>query len=142
MVELRLEVRDFADQARWRWVLTGPGGAFLADQQVRLDVGCWQFEAFTDLLGYLTWHVAPDRFAEDEARIVADLEAWIGSEVFGPVAAALVRARPAIVRVIIPAEALALCFRPLELAHSGGRPLAIQDVTLIMEPTPTASATC
>jgi hypothetical protein len=54
MVELRLEVRDFADQARWRWVLTGPSGAFLVDHQVRLDAGCWQFEAFTDLLWYLT----------------------------------------------------------------------------------------
>jgi hypothetical protein len=134
VVELRLEVRDFEGSARWRWLLTRPGGAFLADHEVRLDAGCWQFEAFTDLLGYLIWHAAPDRFAEDEARIVADLGAWIGSEVFGPVAAALVWARPATVRVVIPAEAVALCFRPLELAHAGGRPLAIQDVTLIMEP--------
>ena len=81
VVELRLEVRDFEDPARWRWVLTGAGGAFLADHEVRLDDGCWQFEAFTDLLGYLTWHVAPGwppamrrlTGRRDEARIVADL---------------------------------------------------------------------
>ena len=71
MVELRLEVRDFADQARWRWVLTGPGGAFLADHEVRLDAGCWQFEAFGDLLGYLTWHAAPDRLAEHGTQALA-----------------------------------------------------------------------
>jgi hypothetical protein len=122
--ELRLEVRDFRDLGRWRWVLTGPGGGFLGDHEVRLEATCWQFEAFADLLGYLTWHVAPDRFDEDEARIVAEVGAWIGSEVLGPLAETLARARPATVRVIIPAEARALCFRPLELAHAGGRPLA------------------
>jgi hypothetical protein len=134
--ELRLEVRDFRDLGRWRWVLTGPGGGFLGDHEVRLEATCWQFEAFADLLGYLTWHVAPDRFDEDEARIVAEVGAWIGSEVLGPLAETLARARPATVRVIIPAEARALCFRPLELAHAGGRPLAVQDVTVIMEPAP------
>jgi hypothetical protein len=117
-------------------VLTGPGGGLLADHEVRLDTGCWQFEAFADLQGYLYWHVAPDRRAEDEARIVAGVGQWIGAEVFGPVAAAMVGARPATVRVVVPAEpgeARALLFRPLELAHVGGRPLAVQDVTLVMQ---------
>lgn len=47
--ELRLEARDFAGPGRWRWVLTGPGGTFLADHEVRLDTRCWQFEAFSSL---------------------------------------------------------------------------------------------
>jgi tetratricopeptide (TPR) repeat protein len=118
-------------------VLTGPGGGLLADHEVRLDTGCWQFEAFADLQGYLYWHAAPDRRAEDEDRIVAEVGQWIGAEVFGPVAAAMVAARPATVRVVVPAEpgeARALLFRPLELAHVGGRPLAVQDVTLVMQP--------
>ena len=136
MVELRLEVLDFEGLARWRWVLTGAGGAFLADHEVRLDAGCWQFEAFADLLGYVGWHAAPDRFAEDEARIVGELGEWVGSEVFGPVAAAMVRVRPATVRAIIPNEARALWFRPLELAHVAGSPVAVQDVTLVMQPSP------
>jgi hypothetical protein len=159
--ELRLEVRDFADLTRWRWVLTDATGAFVVDHEVRLDAACWQFEAFADLLGYLHWQVAPDRLAQDEARIVADLGDWIGSQVLGPVADAMVKARPATVRVVVPAEAgpaepgsaearsaepgsaearpagaQALLFRPLELAHVNGRPLAVQDVTLVMQPGP------
>jgi hypothetical protein len=131
-----LEVREFAGLGRWRWVLTGPGGRFLADHEVRLDTGCWQFEAFTDLQGYLYWHAAPDRRVEDEARIVAEVGEWIGTEVFGPVAAAMVKARPPSVRVVVPtepAQARWLLFRPLELGYAGGRPLAVQDVTLVME---------
>ena len=144
MVELWLEVRDFQNPARWRWVLTGPGGAFVADHEVRLDTACWQAEAFADLLGYLTWHVAPDlaaggtspdRAARDEARIVASLGEWIASQVLGPVAAALVQARPATVRVIVPPQARLLLFRPLELAHVDSRPISIQGVTLVMEPS-------
>ncbi len=135
-MELRLEVREFAGLDRWRWVLTGPGDGLLADHEVRLDTGCWQFEAFTDLQAYLDWHVAPDQWVEDEARVVADVGEWIGGQVFGPVADAMVAARPTTVRVVVPeepAEARALLFRPLELAYVGGRPLAVQDVTLIMQ---------
>jgi CHAT domain len=132
--ELRLEVLEFQDLTRWRWRLTGVGGKFLADHEVRLDPGCSQYEAFTDLLGHLSWHAAPDRRDEDEARIVGEVGAWIGAEVFGPVAAVLARERPAAVRVIVPDEAKALLFRPLELAHVNGVPLALQDVTLVMQP--------
>ncbi len=125
MGELRLEVREFESLTRWRWALTTPGGALVADHEVRLDAGCWQYEAFGDLLSYLHWHAAPDRRAEDEARIVAEVGAWIGEQVFGPVAAAMVKARPATVRVTVPAEvegARSLIFRPLELAHVGASP--------------------
>jgi len=131
--ELRLEVREFQDLTRWRWALTGPGGTLAADHEVRLDPRRWECEAFGDLLNYLDWHAAPDRRAEDEARIVAGVGAWIGAEVFGPVAAAMVKARPATVRVVVPEEARALLFRPLELAHVGGKPLSLQDVTLVMQ---------
>ena len=133
MRELRLEVLEFGDLTRWRWRLTGAGGKFLADHEVRLDEGCWQYEAFADLLGYLRWHAAPDRWDEDEARIVGEVGAWIGTEVLGPVAAALVKQRPAAVRVVVPEAAKALLFRPLELAHVNGKPIALQDVTLVME---------
>jgi tetratricopeptide (TPR) repeat protein len=140
MRELRLEVLEFGDLTRWRWRLTGTGGKFLADHEVRLDENSWQCEAFADLLGYLSWHAAPDRWDEDEARIVGEVGAWIGSDVLGPVAAAMVKQRPATVRVVVPEEAKALLFRPLELAHVNGRPLALQDVTLVMEPETEATA--
>jgi hypothetical protein len=131
--ELRLEVREFVDLTRWRWALTGAGGTLVADHEVQLDPRRWEFEAFGDLLGYLDWHAAPDRRAQDEARIVAGVGAWIGAEVLGPVAAALVRARPDAVRVVVPPEARVLLFRPLELGHAAGRPLSVQGVTLVMQ---------
>ncbi len=131
---LRLEVRDFTGLTSWRWVLTDASGAFVADHEVRLDSACWQFEAFTDLLGYLSWHVAPGRRREDTDRIADELGQWIGAEVLGPISGKLAAAHPDTVRVIMPDEALALAFRPLELAHAGGRPLAVQGITLIIDP--------
>lgn len=109
MRELRLEVLEFGDLTRWRWRLTGAGGKFLADHEVRLDKGCWQYEAFSDLLGYLSWHAAPDRWDEDEARIVGEVGSWIGSEVLGPVATALAKQRPATVRVVVPRRQRRCC---------------------------------
>jgi len=35
-------------------VLTDAAGTLIADHEVRLDATCWQHEAFTDLLGYLS----------------------------------------------------------------------------------------
>jgi hypothetical protein len=136
MGELRLEAREYADPARWRWVLTDPGGSFLADHEVRLDRGCWQFEAFTSLVGYLRWHVSPDRRIAHEAEIVAQVGAWIGEQVLGPVGTAMAAARPATVRVVVPTDppgAAQLMYLPLGLGHSGGRPLAAQQVTLVTQ---------
>jgi CHAT domain len=134
--ELRLEVHDFAGPGRWRWVLTGPDGASLAQHEVRLDTGCWQYEAFTGLPGYLRWHVAPDRRIAQETEIVDAVGQWIGEQVFGPVGPAMVGQRPATVRLVVPvvpAEAAQLMFVPLELGHVGGRPVAAQDVTLVIQ---------
>jgi tetratricopeptide (TPR) repeat protein len=130
---LRLAAVDFAGLDRWRWVLNDAAGTLIADHEVRLDATCWQYEAFTDLLGYLSWNVTPDQRAQDEARIVGELGAWIGAQVLGPVATALAGATPTTVRVVLPPDAAWLAFRPLELAHAGGKPLAAQDVTLVID---------
>ena len=130
---LRLAVVDWAGLDRWRWVLTDAAGTLIADHEVRLDATCWQHEAFTDLVGYLSWNVTPDQRVRDEARITGELGAWIEAQVLGPVAAALASAAPATVRVALPQDAAWLAFRPLELAHAGGSPLAAQDVTLVMD---------
>lgn len=132
MAELRLEVREFRDLTRWRWVLTDASGAFVADHEVRLNRTDWQFEAFGDLPFYLEWHVAPDRRTVDEARIVGEVGEWIGSSILGTVGSALLGRRTAVVHVVVPHEARDLLMRPLELAHVGGRPLSVQDVTLVM----------
>jgi hypothetical protein len=94
VVELRLEACGFESLTRMRWMLTGPGGALVADHEVRLDGGCRRFDASTDPLRYLRWHAAPYRHIEDEARIVAEVGERIGEQVFGPVAAVLAKARP------------------------------------------------
>ena len=134
MAGLRLEAVDFVELNRWRWVLTDESTeTAVADHEVRLESSRWQFEAFEDLVGYLSWHAAPDRRVEDEARIVAELGEWIGSQVLGPVGDVMVQASPVTVRVAVPEGAAGLLARPLELAHVGGKPLAIQRVTLVME---------
>ena len=133
MAGLQLEVREYAGPTRWRWVLTDGGGAFLADHEVRLDNKDWQYEAFANLVGYLSWHVAPDQRAQDEARVTGELGAWIGKEVLGPVAPALASQAPATIRVILPPDAVWLASRPLELAHVSQEPLAVQDITLVMD---------
>ena len=134
VARLRLDAVEFIDLTRWRWVLTDEASGELdAEYEVQLDASCWQFEAFTDLMGYLSLHVAPDRRAQDEARIVAELGEWIGSQVFGPVAAAMAQSAPVDVRVVVSESAEELLSRPLELAHIRGMPLAVQDVTFVIE---------
>ena len=135
--ELRLEVREFKDLSGWRWVLTDAAGGFLTDHEVRLDPASWQSEAFADLEHYVSWHAAADRYREEEARIVARIGSWAGDHVLGPpIADALARAArrgPVTVRVVVPPEARSLLFRPLEVAHVHGRPLAERDITLVMQ---------
>jgi len=133
---LRLEVQDYTGPAQWRWVLTDASGSFIADHEVRVDERSSQYEAFIDLEYYISSYAAGDRYAEAEARIVAEVGQWLGSEVFGHIAEALARAArraPVTVRVVVPEDARFLLFRPFELAYVEGRPLAAQDVTLVMQ---------
>jgi hypothetical protein len=134
--DLRLEVADFASSGgglAWRWVLTEPGGGFVADHQVVLDPGEPGYEAFTDLYGYLRWRADPEDRVASEAALVAASGRWIGERVFGAVGPALAARAPAVVRVMVPGPARVVAFRPLELAEAGGRSLAAQGVTLVMQ---------
>ena len=134
--DLRLEVTDFAAPGgglAWRWVLTEPGGAFIADHDVALDAGKPGYEAFTDLYGYLRWRADPEDRVASEAALVAEAGRWIGERVFGAVGLALAERAPVVVRVVVPGPARVVAFRPLELAVVGGRPLAAQGVTLVMQ---------
>ncbi|WP_405771424.1 CHAT domain-containing protein [Streptomyces sp. NBC_01538] len=136
MSQLTLRVEDFAGPDRWRWVLVAQDGEVVARHEVRLDPAGPQYEAFLDLPGYLRRHAAPDVRAEREREIVREVGTWIGAEILGPVAAALLAWAPAVVRVVVPADVPAarrLMFLPLELAHAEGRPLAVQDVTLVTQ---------
>ena len=131
---LRLEVNDFTDADHWRWVLKDPNGKFLTDHQVALDRADAEYEAFVALYDYIERHVAPDRWLEDEGRMVEAVGAWMGEKVLGPVGEKLLAyGTPVTVRVILPTEASGLLYRPLELAHVRGVPLAKQDVSLVLE---------
>lgn len=48
------------DLTSWRWVLQDASDHTPADREVRLDRGSAHFEAFTDLLTYISWHATPD----------------------------------------------------------------------------------
>ena len=112
-----------------------PAGQFVADHEVRLDARCWQYEAFADLLG-TWWHAAPDRRAEDEARIVAEVGRVDRDGGVRAGRRGAGRERPghgAGGGAGGGGGGTSLLFRPLELAHVGGKPLAVQDVTLVME---------
>ncbi|HEY3561977.1 MAG TPA: CHAT domain-containing protein [Kribbella sp.] len=131
MAVLRLEATDVAGPDRWRWTLTDPGGRVLVRYDVHVDPGCPQYEAAADLPAYFRRHTAPDRRGSQEAAIVREVGEWLRSEVLGPVADALSEAAPAVVQVVTPRHATYLHNLPLELARIGGRPLALQDVTLV-----------
>ena len=131
---LSLELRDFESLARYQWVLTGPDGV-IASHQVSLDTSLPEYEAFTALHDYLQWATAPDPWtrAADEARIVGKVGEWIGAEVLDPIAPAIAAEQPATVQVIVPPTAADLLFCPLELAYAAGKPLAIQNVSLVLQ---------
>ncbi len=134
---LLLDVTGFSDEAHWSWRLTAGDGEVLASHEVQLDTAAAEYEGFTDLYGYLHWHAAPDRARADKSRLVAGVGRWIGAHVFGEVAAviaACAAAAPVVVRVRVPDEARVLFTRPLELAYVDDRPLALHDVSLVLEP--------
>jgi tetratricopeptide (TPR) repeat protein len=133
MGELRLEVKAYQHQAQWDWELSGPGGEVLAGHRVRLDPRRWELEAVSQLPAYLRSHAAPDKRLADETRIVDEMGDWIGEQVLGPIAREMIEMRPATVRVIIPHEAAALLGWPLQVARVNGVPLALQDVTFVIE---------
>jgi len=130
---LRLEVTQFHGPARWHWVLTDQDQEIVAEHRVDVDTACWQFEAMQDLYAYLAWRAAPDRRLMHEKELVAEVGAWVGEHVFGPVGVALGQRSPVTVRVVVPQEARIVAFYPLECAIVAGRPLALQRVGLVFD---------
>jgi tetratricopeptide (TPR) repeat protein len=129
-VTLVLQAVEVRGPGRWRWLLTDEAtGNSLADHEVTLDADAAEMAAFGDVYGWVRSYAAPDRRAEDEARLVAGLGAWAGRELLGErVGAAIANAAP--VTVLVSADFAAGW--PLELAHAGGVPLAARgDVSLV-----------
>jgi CHAT domain len=135
-VSLVLRAVDVAGPWRWRWLLSdGESGRPLADHAVDLDPACDEVAVFGDLYEYVGVHASPDRWDEDEARIVARAGAWAGCSLLGErVGAAIVDAAPVTVRVLVPAVLEQVLGWPLELAQVAGVPLAARgEVTLVYD---------
>jgi PAS domain-containing protein len=121
---------DYAADTQWRWVLSDAAGRFLADHEVSLDPSEPAYESFSDLPQQLRRYenVRP---AEE---VLSELGAWMGERVFGAVGERLLdyeQSPACVVQVRVPPAAQNLLFRPFELAHLGGRPLAGRDFRLI-----------
>jgi tetratricopeptide (TPR) repeat protein len=125
-VRLVLRAVDVAGPYRWRWLLVDErSGVLLADHVVELDPGADETEAFEDLDRFVRWRADPDRRVTSEAELVHRVGAWIGSVVLGErIGRVIATAAPVTVRVVVPVGAEFVAFRPLELAHLGGMPLA------------------
>jgi len=131
---LTLEAADCGGPEQWRWVLRDDTGAVIGDHEVRLDPTDPQLEAFRRLPRYLRRSVSPDDPIGSEATLVADLGDWIGAQVLGPIGPLLVDHAPAVVELRLDPAARELQYRPLELGHVDGEPLAVSDVTLVHLP--------
>jgi tetratricopeptide (TPR) repeat protein len=135
-VGLVLRAVDVAAGLRWRWLLTDAASDEpLADHRVDLDPGSAELRMFRDPFTHTRWNAAPDRQVADEARMVSEAGAWAGRVLLGEqVAAAIARAAPVTVRVMVPEQLESVLTWPLELAHVDGRPLAARgDVTLVYD---------
>lgn len=132
-----LACEDYQNAQHWRWVLRDGRGNFLADQGVNLDPACSEYFGLIDLRGYLDQHAAPDRWRTDHARLLEGFGCWLGANVLGKAIGDKLRAPriPLTVRVEVPAPAAGLLTIPLELAHAGGKPLALGGISLVFTVT-------
>jgi tetratricopeptide (TPR) repeat protein len=134
VIGVRLQVVDYQDPDHWRWLLQDPTGSFLADHQVALNPNEAEYLGFVDLARFLEDRAIPDRRLASEAELVDRVGRWIGRQVLGErIGQALIDASPVVVDVVLPEDADFLLYRPLELAHVGGVPLARQDVSLVFQ---------
>jgi hypothetical protein len=95
MALLTLTASECARPNHWHWSLhevdaDGHRNQLLAEHDVRLNPADWQHAAWLDLHHYVRLNAAPDRRREEEQRITAEVGAWVGAKVFGPIGTKLV----------------------------------------------------
>jgi hypothetical protein len=131
---LILEAADFQDPEHWRWVLKDIQGKFLADFEVSLNSSDPNYIAFQDLQSFLEANSSPDRWLEDQARLIQQVGSWIGREALGRVGERIAKfSSPVTVKVLVPPEASGLIYRPWEMVLLGDKPLAMRNVSLVFE---------
>lgn len=126
---LVLEVTRFTDHTDWRWELRDGKGNFLADHEADLRGGGAKLDGWNDLQGYLKHHAAPDRWEEDQRKLLAAFGDWLTEKAFGEIAEVLDDHRPTTLRVLLPEGAEELALHPLEAARIDGEPLILAGVT-------------
>ncbi len=116
---LQLKVTEYLGIDRWRWLLEDENGSFLADREVRLDSGAFEYRGYIDLPGFL--RANRDAYGGDR-ELFRILGAWMGENVFGKLRETLLGflGHPAAVHVTIPENASDLLYIPFELAHLEG----------------------
>ncbi len=116
---LRLKVSEYKDIDQWRWLLEDENGNFLADREVRLDTGAFEYRGYAELPEWL--NANRDAYGGDR-ELLRCLGAWMGENVFGNLRENLLDfpGQPAVVHVAVPENAADLLFRPFELAHLEG----------------------
>mgnify|MGYP001254132218 CR=1 FL=1 len=67
---LILEAKDFKDPQHWRWMLKDSQRKFLADPEVDLDSRDPNYSAFIERDGFLKAKSSPDRWLEDQIRLM------------------------------------------------------------------------
>ncbi len=75
---LLLEAADYRDPQHWRWVLKDSQGKFLQDFEVGLDSNDPNYGAFLDLYSSLEANYAPDRWLDDQAKLIRQVGSRIG----------------------------------------------------------------
>ncbi len=121
---------EYRSDTEWRWVLTDKDGRFIQDHEVELDPSKSIYKSFEDLPRQLR-HYEDVQPAEE---ILAELGAWMGTNIFGKVGEELLKYEqsPAcVIQVRAPHAAQALLFRPFELAHIDGTPMAERGFRLV-----------
>jgi hypothetical protein len=136
MEVLILEVADYKDAQHWRWVLKDRQGKFLQDFKVDLDSNDHNYLAFLDLYDFLKVNSSPDRWIEDQAKLIHQLGSWISQKALGLVGERIAKfCIPITIRLMIPPEASGLLYLPWEIALIGDKPLAMRNVSLVSETT-------
>lgn len=121
---------EYRTDTQWRWVLAAAAGRFLADHEVELNSADMVYESFEDLPRQLRFY----ENVRDAGEVLAELGAWMGANVFGAVGEKLLayeQSPACVVQVRVPPAAQNLLFRPFELAHLDGKPLAERGFRLI-----------
>ena len=124
MAYLELRVDDLGSPLSWQWELTGK--TFIDDHDVGIDPSEWQYQAFTNFYEWLE-----ENKDIDASQVIAEVGNWVAENMFGRIGPALAQRAPCEVLITIPGDSEVSM--PLELARVGGRTLAEQGVSLVID---------